>query len=178
MAVATWIYELGELKRIARSGWWSAKVRQPETVAEHSWRTACIAYALALEEKADANAALVFALFHDAAETRTLDLHKVAKAYVTTQEKKAWQDQLENAPDKTREALCNAPPETVLRVVKDADVLELAATAKEYVAAGHVEAKTWLKLAGPRLKTKTAKKWFSEIKKTSPAAWYAKFRTE
>ncbi len=176
MAAANWIYELGELKRIARSGWWSAKVHQPETVSAHSWRTACIAYALALEEGTDAEKAAVAALFHDAPEARTLDAHKVAKAYVAVDEKRAWRDQLAQAPEKTRTALSQTISGEVAAIVKDADVLELAATAKEYLAAGYAEAQTWLDLAGPRLKTKTAKKWFAELKKTGPANWYQRFR--
>lgn len=173
---ADWFFELGELKRIPRTGWFSAKVRHPETVAEHSFRTACIAYALALEEGVDAEKACVACLFHDAAEARTLDAHKVAKAYVTVNVEAAWRDQLENAPKKTRTALSKNVPPDIRRVVKDADVLELAVTAKEYLASGCVEAKTWLDLAGPQLKTRTAKAWFKKIKSAKPSDWYKEFR--
>jgi len=170
--VADWVYELGELKRIARSGWWTAKVRQPETVAEHSWRTACIAYALALEEGTDANAAAVAALFHDAAEARTLDLHKMAKAYVHSDDKRAAQDQRAASPAKTRVALDKPIPPEVQRVVKDADLLEMAASAQEYLAAGYVEAKTWRDGVKDKLKTKTARHWYRELCRTKPDAWY------
>ncbi|MBI4360210.1 HD domain-containing protein [Candidatus Micrarchaeota archaeon] len=171
-----WFFELGELKRIARSGWWSAKVRHPETVAEHAFRAACIAYALALEEKQDGEKACVAALFHDAAEARTLDVHKVAKKYVVVDAEAAWRDQLQNAPKKTRDALGKRVPAEIQVVVKDADVLELAATAKEYVAAGYGEAQTWFDLAGPKLKTKTAKSWYAELRRAKPSDWYKKFR--
>ncbi len=176
MALADWVYELGELKRIARSGWWTAKVRNPETVAEHSWRTACIAYALALEEGIDANAAVVAALFHDAAEARTLDVHKVAKKYVRPDANKAWHDQCAASPAKTRVALDKPLPPEVHRVVKDADLLEMAASAQEYLAAGHVEAKRWRDGVKSKLKTRTAKKWYNEICKTKPDAWYRELR--
>lgn len=176
MAVAEWLYELGELKRIARTGWWTAKVRHPETVAEHSWRTACIAYALALEEGQDAPAAAVAALFHDAPEARTLDLHKVAKNYVHADAKRAAQDQNAASPAKTRRALDKPIPSNIHAVVKDADLLEMAVTAQEYMAAGYVEAKAWRDGVKPKLATKTARKWFRDIRKTKPDAWYQELK--
>ena len=39
-ALAAFGYELGLLKRIRRAGWWHVGVRDPESVAEHSLRTA------------------------------------------------------------------------------------------------------------------------------------------
>jgi len=176
MAVADWLFELGELKRIARSGWWSAKVRHPETVAEHSWRTACIAYALALEEGLDGNVAAVAALFHDAHEARTLDLHKVAKRYAQPDDEKASADQRADSPARTRLELEKPLAPALKAVVKDADLLEMAVTAQEYMAAGHLEAQKWRDGVKNKLKTKTAKKWYGEICRTKPSAWYAKLR--
>ena len=37
-------YEVGQLKLVKRTGWWVAGVRDPESVAEHSYRVAVIAY--------------------------------------------------------------------------------------------------------------------------------------
>ena len=42
-AVARFLYEAGTLKQTKRTGWWMAGVRDPESVAEHSWRTALLA---------------------------------------------------------------------------------------------------------------------------------------
>lgn len=42
-AVGRFLYEAGTLKQTRRTGWWMAGVRDPESVAEHSWRTALIA---------------------------------------------------------------------------------------------------------------------------------------
>jgi putative hydrolase of HD superfamily len=38
--VAAFAYEMGVLKRIRRSGWWHVGVRDPESIAEHSFRVA------------------------------------------------------------------------------------------------------------------------------------------
>ncbi|GAA2641235.1 HD domain-containing protein [Paractinoplanes durhamensis] len=37
-AIAAFGYELGLLKRVRRTGWWHAGVRDPESVAEHTMR--------------------------------------------------------------------------------------------------------------------------------------------
>ena len=36
--IANYLYELGVLKRVRRSGWWLAGVKDAESVAEHSFR--------------------------------------------------------------------------------------------------------------------------------------------
>ncbi len=46
-AVGRFLYEAGTLKQTRRTGWWMAGVRDPESVAEHSWRTALIATIIA-----------------------------------------------------------------------------------------------------------------------------------
>ena len=48
--IARFLLEIGVLKNVKRSGWWMAGVKDPETVAEHSYRTAIIGYFLAKKE--------------------------------------------------------------------------------------------------------------------------------
>lgn len=52
-SVANLLYEMGTLKQGRRSGWWMAGVRDPESIAEHSWRTSLIASIIAKLEGAD-----------------------------------------------------------------------------------------------------------------------------
>ena len=80
------LYELGQLKRVKRSGWWIAGIENPESVAEHSFRTAVIAFILAQLEGVDPEKATVMALFHDMSEARTNDLHRIARRYVGWEE--------------------------------------------------------------------------------------------
>lgn len=47
------IFETGVLKRAARTGWWFAGVTQPESIADHSFRTAIVGMMLAAMEGAD-----------------------------------------------------------------------------------------------------------------------------
>ena len=51
--IAKYLYEVGQLKRVKRSGWWMAGIADPESVAEHSFRTALLGYILASLEGAD-----------------------------------------------------------------------------------------------------------------------------
>jgi len=73
-ALASFGYELGILKRIRRSGWWHAGVRDPESVGEHSLRAAQLAALIAAEEGASPERAAFLAVWHDTQETRTGDL--------------------------------------------------------------------------------------------------------
>ncbi len=98
--MAKYLYELGQLKRVRRSGWWIAGVENPESVAEHSFRTAVIAYFLAQLEGADPRRRLSWRLFHDISEARTNDLHRIVRRYVDweTIDKKVIEDQSKRLP--------------------------------------------------------------------------------
>jgi putative hydrolase of HD superfamily len=51
--LTNFLYEMGLLKRSKRTGWLIAGVDNPETIAEHTFRTAIIGYLLARMEGAD-----------------------------------------------------------------------------------------------------------------------------
>lgn len=57
-------------------------IKQPDTVAEHSLNAAQIGYILAKMEWADANKVATMLVWHDIAETRIGDMHKVAIWYI------------------------------------------------------------------------------------------------
>lgn len=122
------IHEVGSLKLTPRSGWLKLGIKLPESVAEHSFRTAIIAFILALksgESLEKACKAATAALFHDLHEARTTDLHKVAKRYASCDEERAREDQL---------SWLDVKPDfsDVEIYVSDADKLELAFQAVEY----------------------------------------------
>jgi putative hydrolase of HD superfamily len=68
------INKAGELKRIKRRGWVECKVKDPESVAEHSQRIALIALLLADENNVDKGKVVQMALIHDHPEIITLDI--------------------------------------------------------------------------------------------------------
>lgn len=100
-------FEAGELKRVKRSGWWTAGIKDPESVAEHSYRTAIIAFVLAKMEGLDANKLCTAALFHDLREARLLDRHKISQKYLDTPhevEDKIILEQAQNLPNNAKQA--------------------------------------------------------------------------
>ncbi len=66
--VAKYLYEMGYLKQVKRAGWGMLGITQPESVAEHSFRTAIIGYVLASLADADPQKTATMCLFHDTAE--------------------------------------------------------------------------------------------------------------
>lgn len=88
-AVARFLYEAGTLKQTKRTGWWMAGVRDPESVAEHSWRTALLASVIAKLEGADPAKAAFLAVWHDSQETRTGDVNHLGKKYAPSADPEA-----------------------------------------------------------------------------------------
>lgn len=177
---AKFLFELGVLKKARRSGWWMAGVKDPETIAEHGFRSAIIGRILAELEGADMNKVTTMLLFHDVPEARINDLHKVGQRYIDfkSAETASFKDQLERLPPKIAAELKGlwdemSKKETIeAQVAKDADYLECAVTAKEYIEIGYKDAQNWIDNISTRLRTKSAKKLFDQIVKTKPSSWY------
>jgi len=173
----SYLFEAGELKRIKRSGWWLAKVKDPESVADHSYRTAIVAFVLAEMEGVDANKLCAAAAFHDVIETRLQDLHKVNARYVDVTdeiEAKVVSDQLNNLPPRISERIASLYKlsERERLVLKDADLLECALQAKEYVETRYPDAQEWLDNINKLLKTASGKKLFAVLLSSRSSDWW------
>ncbi len=172
------LFEIGQLKRVRRSGWWLAGIRDAESVADHSYRTAVIAYLLAQLEGADGGKAAALALFHDTAETRVNDLHRLGKSYVDWSgvEAKVVEDQVSGLPEKLAESIrsltaeVRAKESTEARIVKDADQLECLLQAREYAEQGY-DVEEWIRNATDSLTTESAKAIARDALEISPASW-------
>ncbi|MCX6777700.1 MAG: HD domain-containing protein [Candidatus Micrarchaeota archaeon] len=181
-AISDFLFELGSIKRLPRSGWLTVGIQNPETVAEHVYRTAVIGMLLAREEGACEFKVVRMCLLHDLHEGRTADLHTAARRYAKIDVKKTTGEifsdkkfefgreffelcgEFENG--KTTEAI----------VARDADRLECLVQAKEYLDLGNKYAADWIMGAGKLLKTKTAKEWAKGIAKRDSNAWLLKIR--
>ncbi len=164
MEIVRFLHEVGSLKLLPRSGWLKLGIKNPESVAEHSFRTGIIAFILALKEKNDINVAFkaaTAALFHDLHEARTMDIHKVAKNYVFVDEKKAIRDQLS--------FLSDLDFSDVEEIVRDADKLELAFQAVEYskIVEDAIEF-----AEGLEFKTGTAKEIYDKLMERRDPKWW------
>lgn len=174
------MFELGQLKRVKRSGWWLINVKDPESVAEHSFRAAVIGYIIAKGEGADADKVLKMCLLQDICEARLNDMHKLGQRYVDfkTAERKAFGEQMTRLPEALsrewkglfNEYHIDGSREGI--IARDADLLECAFTAQEYIHSGHPEAKSWQENEKPLFRTGTAKQLFSTLVAEDPNSWW------
>lgn len=178
--VLKYFFEAGHLKYSKRTGWWIAKVKDPESIAEHSFRTAVVALVLAIKEKhANPEKLACSALLHDLHETRLLDRHKIFTNYLKI-------PSLENKVIKEQSALLGKDTDKTLKlishyedkIVRDADLLECAITAREYFDAGYKDAWSWIERVDKALKTKTAKQLCTLLKKTDSNTWWQGLKEE
>ena len=183
--IAKYIFEAGMLKHVKRSGWWACKIKDPESVAEHSFRAAIVAFIIAkLEGESDefANKLAAAAVFHDMHETRILDLNKVVVRYIDKQEaisKKVEEEQIKLLSTDAQSALKNLIfnlNEREKTILKDADLLEVAIQAKEYLEIGYKDCEGWISNVEKRLKTKSAKSLLQQIKKMDSKEWYVELK--
>jgi putative hydrolases of HD superfamily len=178
--IAKYIFEAGMLKRVKRSGWWAEKVESPESVADHSFRTAIVAFVLARMEgldDADANRICTAAVFHDMHEARIGDMHKITARYIHVGrelEEKVESEQAAGMPQGIRESVLGALglSEKGRTILKDADYLECAFQAKEYLDIGYKGAQTWIDNIGERLRTKSAKRLHAKMKTMDSNCWW------
>lgn len=179
-AAVNFFAEAGLLKHVKRSGWWVAGIKEPESVAEHSFRTAIIAYYLAHLENLDPYKVVVMALFNDIHESRINDLHKMGHYYIDFKgaEKKVFKDQIAGLNEKVRSSLekmrtdydSQKSKESI--AARDADILECLLQAKEYYDRGHEGAKLFFKRAPGYLKTKSSRKMWATIEKWDSHLWW------
>lgn len=174
--IAKYLYELGQLKRVKRSGWWIAGV----SVAEHSFRTALIAYILAQLEGADPEKSALMALFHDIPEARVNDLHRVGRRYVSWEnvEQRVVEEQAKRLPGEVAERITSLSAEleaavsAEARVARDADLLECLVQAREYQALGYRDVADWILNAAAGLRSDSAKEIARQCIHTEPKEWW------
>jgi putative hydrolases of HD superfamily len=178
------LFEVGHLKNVDRSGWWLLGNKMPESVAEHSFRCAILGYFLAKSEGLDAFKVMMMCLFHDVHEARINDLHKIAQNYMDFKEaeKEASHAQMESLNNPERKEIDNALKEFLNQkseesiVARDADILECAMQAREYQVQGYKAAIDWLERAKSTLRSESAKKLLSAIERSDPDEWWKKLK--
>jgi putative hydrolases of HD superfamily len=176
--VARFIYEMGMLKRVSREGWKLIGLDHPESVAAHSLRAAQIGFILAsMEEYDQPEHICTMLVFHDIGECRIGDIHKVGRRYIHSDEQNVVKDQvkdLQEIGEKILELYDQIEMQNTREGIigKDADLLEMAATACEYKQQGYYGTEDWLKNTKKRLKTKSAKDLFRALEETNPVSWW------
>ncbi len=176
--IVRFLFEVGHLKRVARSGWWLAGVRDPESVAEHSFRCAWIGYLLARRHgAADPAQVVLTCLLNDLHEARVNDLHKTGQAYVdyASAESRAFRDQVAPLPDGEELQRLHADFQSGAtlesRLARDADRLECAFQAREYMDEGHPGCRDWFDNTRAALSTDVARELFAALAEVDPREW-------
>jgi putative hydrolase of HD superfamily len=180
--VIRFTFELGQLRQERRRGWLRI-FEDPESVAEHSHRAACLGYILAhLEGYADPHEVATMILFHDIHEARMGDpdlvkKHAVTPPVVKTAEDNAIRGQvapLDQVGQKILEMWKAVDTQSTPAgiIAKDAEKLEMAFTAREVMIRGNADAKYWLETLTPLLKTSSAKTLLSIVTTADPCEWW------
>ncbi|MFI6162390.1 HD family hydrolase [Micromonospora haikouensis] len=177
-AAMRFIFEAGVLKRAARTGWWFAGVKHPETIAEHSHRTALIGMILAAMEGADPARVTMLCVLHDTQETRTTDLPHIAKRYLTAAPNTTiTADQVAGCPPAVTDTITAAVTEyeageTLDAIVaRDADKLECLVQAVEYRHQGIDNVQRWIDSSRAALRTNSAHRLADAALTGQPLAW-------
>ncbi len=173
------IFESMHLKQIKHEWLRMAWVQFPGSVAEHVLIAAQIGRYLAVLEWVDPYQVVTTLVFHDNAEARIGDLHRVATRYIHT--KKEAEEQIikeQTADVPWWEQLCalleayENKTTDVARIVKDADYLEMAFQAKIYVEQGYSAAQERIINVGNALKTESAKQLWTEMQTVHSTEWW------
>jgi putative hydrolase of HD superfamily len=160
MKVFVVIYEIvdfcknaGKLKRISRKGWVSwVKVKQPESVADHSFRSAILAMCLSDLRGLDTEKMVRMALLHDVHEALIGD-------YDYFDKKKIGLDEVKERQEKAINSIFSVLPETIrgkyilladeyrrqetedANLVRQIDQIEMIMQALEYEKEGYDKTK-------------------------------------
>ena len=173
------LFEMGHLKNLPRSGWLLLGVPKPETVAEHSFRVGITGMTLAAMEGADVGHTAALCLLHDAHETRIGDVPSVGRAYVTTAAPQAVSAHQTAAMPadaaRTFQALTaeyEAAETLESRLARDADKIETLLQAIEYQARGF-DTGPWRETSLAALRTKAGQQLAQAITAADPRWWSA-----
>jgi len=176
--IANFLFEVGMLKRTPRTGWQFLAGAEGESVADHSFRVAMIAFVLGRidGEEIDADRLLRLALVHDLPEARTSDLNYMNQKYVRVDEDRAAADMVDGLPFSDElDALLEEyrkeeTPESI--AAHDADQLELLLQLVEQRDAGVPSTDDWVPFVLKRLQTEGGRKLARSILDGDSSRWW------
>lgn len=169
--------EIGMLAKTPRSGF-AFLGSGKQSVAEHSYRMAMIAFSLAEcgGFEIDKKKLLLMCLMHDFPEARTGDHNYINKRYVSTNTRQLHQDIAKGLPlgglfvELIEEYDNKTSVEAVL--AHDADQLELLLVLKEEHDLGNKSALHWFDRVVERVSTPLGKSFAEKIRETPYDSWW------
>lgn len=174
--IANLLFEVRILKDIVRSGY-AFLGSGKESIAEHSFMTAFICFAMArIDQDIDREKLVSMALVHDVAEARTGDFNYVEKKYSIVDEDKAISHLIKNIPFgvdiKNLMDEFNSGETKEAKLVKDADQISFILELKKLDDIGAKGPEKWLPVILERLKTETGRQIAHSIMETRWDEWW------
>ena len=173
--LADFFFEVSMLRRTPRTGY-QFLGSGSENVAEHSFGTAVIGYALARMAGADPAQTVLLCLFHDIHEARTGDFNYVNKLYNTQSSRRAMADGLKGTglsePVLALHDELEQAQSLEAQLAQDADQLDLMVNLKEQLDLGNPYAKKWLDCSVGRLRTPQGRELAQAIMTTDHTEWW------
>jgi len=133
----------GQLKKVSRSGWVRIRIKSPESVADHTFRTALLCMIFSSLEGLDELKMLQMALIHDLPESIVGDLTPSEKIKVDkNSEENAMKNLLAFLPKAVRDKYFQvwheyaAGETTEAKAVRQLEKLEMVLQAREYEETG------------------------------------------
>jgi len=177
-AVVDYLFEAGTLKRLPRTGWLNAGIKHPETIAEHSHRTALIGAILAVMEGADPAKVALMGVVHDTQETRVGDIAYIGRRYLKAADNRdITNDQTAGVPPAVREALAAIVDEIETYetreaiIHRDADKLECLFQAIEYRETGNTNMQPFYDSMLVAVRTSSARRIAETAVAASSQSW-------
>ena len=158
---------ISRLKELRRTGWIQRGVKDPETVASHSYAVALLTMIIADLRGLDVLDAVRMALIHDLAESTIGDLTPKMKAELKDleeRERKFFEDLVKSMPKELAETYLDAwrrfskGEDEVSRLVREVDKLERGLQAIKYLRKGYAEVREIYESALDELKDSELKK--------------------
>jgi len=181
-SIADLLFEAYMLKKVPRSGFQFLGAGN-ETVAEHSFCTAFIAFVMArMSPSVDESRLVSMCLLHDLPEARTGDFNYVHKQYVKADEDRAVADMVSGIPfgDDIAGLIAefNAKQTLEAKLAHDADQIAFMLDLKQVKDIGSPGPDRWIPHVKARLLTGLGKKLAEAILKRPWDAWWEKTYTE
>ncbi len=94
--ILNFLIELGELKKMPRRGWVLRGIKNPETIAAHTFRMTMMSWVLCYKKKLNLDKVLKMCLIHDICEVHAGDATPYDNIF--SEDKKQWEKTLDKWP--------------------------------------------------------------------------------
>jgi len=179
MKYLNFLSEIGKLKDVERTGWKIYKVRNPESVADHSFRIAIMAMLYSKKLGLDENKCVKMSLVHDLEEVYTGDIATRADEKTQTVNNTGKEKIEKNAFDKLMKLLDDKEEIAELwqeyhehktleaKLVNDLDKIEMVLQALDYKKGKRTKEnlEEFFQTSGPRIITEKGKELWNRIRK-------------